>query len=139
MVIRWAYTFQLRIHVDSTSSSTLRLIRWIFYVDSTSKSIFAAMVYFSTSILRRKVSVQTFYIFQRRFNVEISLHEDCRFINVDYKWIPGRCFPHGIRRFFDVEYVGDVEVPDDVLFTFLSTLHQRCKLKNKGEWIYQVN
>ena len=126
MVIRWTDTFQRQIHVDSTSTSTLRSVRWISYVDST-------------SILRRKVSAQTWYIFQRRFNIEISLHEDCRFINVEYKSIPRRCFPHGICRFFDVEFVGDLEDPDDVSFTFLSTLHQWCKLKNKGEWIYLVN
>ena len=39
---------------------TLRFVRWIFYVEST-------------SILRRKVSVRRWFIFQRRFNVEISL------------------------------------------------------------------
>ena len=60
MFIRWIDTFQRRIHVDSTSKFTLRLVRWIFLrridVDSTSKSISADMVYFS-----------------RRFNVEVSL------------------------------------------------------------------
>ena len=77
----------------------------------------------STSTLRRKVSVQTWYIFQRRFNDEISLHEHCRFINVEYKSIPRRCFPHGIRRFFDVEYVRDVEARGIPLF--IITAHVR--------------
>jgi len=111
-----------------------------FDVDSSSKSICADMVYFSTSILRRKVSVQTWYIFQLRFNVEISLYEDCRFINVGYKSIPRRCFP---LVFVDFSTLNTspmrIEDPNDVPFTFLSTLHQRCKLKNIGEWIYRVN
>jgi len=34
--VRQVDTFQRRIHVDSTSKLTLRLVRWIFYVESTS-------------------------------------------------------------------------------------------------------
>jgi len=142
MVIRRTYTFQRRIHVDSTSTSTLRLVRWIFYVDSTSKSICADMVCFSTSNQRQ------FYVekYLCRHGIFFIVDSTLKFLSTrtvdsstSNKSIPRRCFPHGIRRFFDVEYVGDVEVPDDVPLTFLSTLHQRCKLKNnKGEWIYQV-
>jgi len=131
-----------RFHVDIYPA----LVRWIFtsircrfYVE---KYLCGYGIFFNvewTSILRRQVFVQTWYIFQRRFNVEIFFHEECRFINVEYKSIPRRCFPHGIRQFFDVECVGDVEVPDDVPLAFLCTLHQRCILKNKGKWIYQVN
>jgi len=73
MVIRWTYTFQRRIHVDSTSTSTLRLVRIFlrrFDVDSTSKRICADMVYFSTSN-------------QRRFYVEKYPCKHCVFFNVD--------------------------------------------------------
>ena len=74
MVIRWTYTFQRRIHVDSTSTSTLRLVRWIFlrrfYVE---KYLCGHGIFFnfeSTSILRRKVSAQTLCI----FNVDSTLN-----------------------------------------------------------------
>jgi len=77
MVIRWTNTFKLRIHVDSTSTFTLRLVRWIFYVKSTSN-------------LRLKVSVRTCFIFQCR---NVPVHEACRFINVEYTSIPRRGFP----------------------------------------------
>jgi len=101
MVISWTDTFQRRIHVDSSSTFTLRLVKWIFlrsnrrrfYVE---KYLCGHGIFFnaeSTSIISLKVSVQTWYIFQRRFNVEISLQEDCRFINVEYTSIPRRCFP----------------------------------------------
>jgi len=37
-----------------------------------------------------------------------------------------------------MDIIGDFEEPDDVPLTFLSTLNQWCKLKNKREWINQV-
>jgi len=114
MYIRWTDTFQRRNHVDSTSKFTIGKVYFLrrIDVDSTSKSICAYMVYFfdvepSTSILCRKVSVQTWYIFKvdstsiQRWN--IPTNKDCRFINVEYASIPRRCFTHGVRRFFDVE------------------------------------
>jgi len=74
MVIRWTYTFQRRIHVDPTSTSTFAIGKVSFLrrfdVDSTSKSICADMVYFSTSN-------------QRRFYVEKYLCRHGIFFNVD--------------------------------------------------------
>jgi len=120
-------------------------------VDSTSKSICADIVYFSTS--------------NQRLNFLIN--EACRFINVEYRSIPRRGFPTVqddfstlIARRFDAEIsqsittvdsstsnirpfqvevsqrckrdiIGDREVPDDVPFAFLSALNQWCKLKSK--------
>jgi len=83
MLIRWTDTFQRRIHVDSTSKFTLRLVRWIFTSNRrrfyVKKYLSGHGIFFnveSTSILLGKVSVQTWYCFhviQRRFNVEVSL------------------------------------------------------------------
>ena len=108
MIIRWTDTFQRQTHVYSTSTFTLRLIRRIFYVEST-------------SILRRKVSVRTGYIFQRRFKIDSTSKSTCadmiffqrRFnVGIPLSIRPAdlstsnirRCFPNGIGRFSDVEY-----------------------------------
>ena len=43
-------------------------------------------------------------------------------------------FPYGSKR----DIIGDLEIPGDVPFAFLSALNQWYELKIKGEWIYQV-
>jgi len=110
MVIRLTDTFQRRIHVDSMSTFTLRLVRWIFYVDSTStlrrlyvgkylcghglffnvestsKSLCAEMVYFSTSIQRWYLPPRGLSIHQRRIYVDSTSR-----------------FPHGRSWCFDIE------------------------------------
>jgi len=125
-------------------------------VDSTSKSMCGYGIFFnaeSTSILRRKVSVQTWYSLTSIQRWNFPIHKDCRFINVEYT----SRFPHGISWFFDIECTSiqrlyflnirpvdsstlntrqlhvevshgikrDLKVPDDVPFTFLKTSDAR--------------
>jgi len=90
---RWTDTFQRRIHVDSTSKFTPRLVKWIltsnrrrFYVEKypCRRGIFS----------RDLTSIQRW---------SLPIHKDCRFINVEYTSIPRQCYTHGIRQFFNVE------------------------------------
>jgi len=68
--IRWFYVEksssggQILFNVESAPIFTLRSVRWIFHVEST-------------SILRQKVSVRTWYIFKRRINVDSTSKSIC--------------------------------------------------------------
>jgi len=119
VVIRWTGLF----NVESTSTFILRLVRWIFlrrWIGFYVEKYLSESVYFSTSnphrfnvdvypairwifyvsstsILRRKESVRTVYIFQRQIHVDSTskfpyIHQACWFINVEYTWILLRGF-----------------------------------------------
>ena len=112
-----------------SSTSNLRRLNVVIYpaigkvdflrrvdVDSTSKSICADVVYFSTSI--------------QQFNVEIPL--SIKLVDSSTSNIRGSYVEVSLRY-------GDLEVSDVSLFALLSALKHWCKFENKGEWIYQVN
>ena len=96
MVIRWTDTFQRWVHADWTSTFTLRLVYKVDFFTSN-----RCRFYVEKYLCERCIFINVDLTSIQRWNFPI--HKDYRFINVEYTPISRRCFPHGIRRFFDLE------------------------------------